>query len=109
MYLLRSVDVWSCARLMGVFYGCIGLLAIPMMFIAIIASAASGQRQSALGTTALILVSLLAPVFYGVLGFLLGALTAWLYNVAAKQVGGLRLHLQDENTIVKSAKGVGLI
>lgn len=109
MYLLRSVDVWSCAKVAGVLYGCMGLLLIPMVLISIIANAASPQGYTTLGATALILLSIFAPVIYGLLGFLVGALSAWLYNVTAKYVGGIRLELQDANSIGSAKKGIGLI
>ena len=35
-----------------------------------------------------------APVFYGLTGFLAGALTGWLYNLAAGWVGGVEVDLQ---------------
>jgi len=109
MYLLRSVDVWSCAKVTGVLYGCMGLLLIPMVLISITASAASPQGYSALGATALILLSLFAPAIYGLLGFLFGALSAWLYNLTAKHVGGIRLELADASDIIGPTKGIGLI
>ena len=109
MYLLRSVDVWSCARVTGVLYGCMGLLLIPMVLISVVASAASPQGYSTLGATALILLSLFAPVIYGLLGFIIGALSAWLYNVTAKHVGGIRLELQEATSISIPTKGIGLI
>ena len=40
------------------------------------------------------LLAMLAPVFYGVIGFIAGALTAWAYNFAAGQIGGVRLELR---------------
>jgi hypothetical protein len=109
MYLLRSVEVWSCAKVTGVLYGCMGLLVIPMVLISITASTASPQGYSALGATALVLFSIFAPVIYGLLGFVFGALSAWLYNVTAKYVGGIRLELQDANSIGSPTKGIGLI
>lgn len=109
MYLLKSVDVWSCAKVAGIFYGCAGLLAIPMALIAIAASAASPQPMGVPGAVGVVLLAIFAPLLYGLLGFLLGALSAWLYNVAAKYVGGIRLQVQSEDTIAHPAKGVGLI
>ena len=109
MYLLRSVDVWSCAKVAGVFYGCMGLLLIPVVLIAVTASAGSTQPFSAIGATALILLSLFAPVFYGLLGLLIGALTAWIYNVAARNVGGIRLNLRSENGIESPAKHISVV
>ncbi|HSL84069.1 MAG TPA: hypothetical protein VLF66_14955, partial [Thermoanaerobaculia bacterium] len=35
----------------------------------------------------------LLPIFYGLMGFLAGLLTAALYNLAARVVGGLELEL----------------
>jgi hypothetical protein len=94
MYLLRSIDVWSCAKVTALLYGCLGLLVIPMMLIAITANATSTQGFGASGATALILLSLFAPVIYGLLGFLSGAVAAWLYNVIAKYAGGISIELQ---------------
>jgi hypothetical protein len=52
------------------------------------------------------LLAVFAPIVYGLLGFLLGALSAWLYNIAAKYVGGIRLELRNENSIVRVAPGI---
>jgi len=96
MYLLKSVDVWSCAKVVGVLYGCLAILFIPVALIAITASVGSPQPYGAGGAIALVLLAIFAPVLYGVLGFLFGALSAWLYNITAKYVGGIRLDLRDE-------------
>ena len=39
-------------------------------------------------------VSVLAPVFYGVIGFIFGALGALIYNIAAGFVGGVEFELE---------------
>jgi hypothetical protein len=94
---------------MGALYGFMGLLIIPMVLISITASAASPQGYSALGATALIVLSLFAPVIYGLLGFLFGALSAWLYNLTAKHVGGIRLELRNANSTSNPTTGISLI
>jgi hypothetical protein len=109
MYLLRSINVWSCAKVSALLYGCMGLLVIPMMLIAITASADSPQGSSALGATALILLSLFAPVIYGLLGFLSGAVAAWLYNLIAKHAGGVIIELQTTDSAFSPTKSIGLI
>jgi hypothetical protein len=38
---------------------------------------------------------LTVPVFWGVFSFVLGALTAWLYNVFARWVGGVEIHFDE--------------
>jgi hypothetical protein len=82
---------------------------IPMALIAVTASAGSPQAFSVGGAVALVLLAIFAPVIYGLLGLLFGALSAWLYNIAAKYVGGIRIDLQNENSILTPAKGIGLI
>jgi len=37
---------------------------------------------------------LFAPVIYGAMGFVIGALSAFLYNVFAKWVGGIEVQVQ---------------
>jgi hypothetical protein len=106
MYSLRSVDVMSCAKMMGAFYACAGLLAIPLILIAALAGAASRQG---LGVVGLLALSLFLPVFYGVFGFLFGGLSAWLYNVIARRLGGVRIELTEASNIVGPTKGIGLI
>jgi cation transporter-like permease len=38
---------------------------------------------------------LLAPVLYGVLGALVNALMAWIYNIVAERLGGIEITLED--------------
>lgn len=109
MYLLKSVDVWSCAKVVGVLYGCLALLFVPVALIAITASAGSPHPYGAGEAIAVVLLAIFAPVLYGVLGLLFGALSAWLYNITAKYVGGIRLDLRDENSIMAPSKGVSSI
>jgi len=42
----------------------------------------------------LVLPVVLAPIVYGLIGFLMGALTAWVYNFAARRIGGIQLELR---------------
>ena len=41
--------------------------------------------------TAMIIVM---PIFYGLIGFIFGALGAWLYNLMAKWIGGVKLEFE---------------
>ncbi len=38
---------------------------------------------------------LLAPILYGVLGALVNAMMAWIYNIVAERLGGIELTLDD--------------
>ena len=37
----------------------------------------------------------LAPILYGVLGALVNALMAWIYNIVAERLGGIEITLED--------------
>lgn len=94
MHRLKSVGVLSCAKMFGVLYGCMGLIFIPFALIGGMFGILSHQTGGAMGGAALLVLAVLAPVIYGVMGFLLGALTAWVYNLVAKWMGGIELELQ---------------
>jgi hypothetical protein len=90
---IKSVGVLSCAKLTGALYGAIGLLLIPIALISGVASMAMGH--DALGGVALVVLGIFAPILYGAMGFLLGAFSAWLYNLMAKWLGGIQIELEE--------------
>jgi hypothetical protein len=94
MQKIRSVGVLSVAKMFGIIHACIGLLVIPLGVFAGLAAMASGDKDAALGGAMFVVFGIFAPVFYGALGFLMGALMAWIYNVAAKRLGGIELELE---------------
>ena len=99
---IRRVGVVSMAKLMGVLYGGIGLLvgAAFALFSIVGGGAllAGGGEEGALGGGMMmgmgVAMIVIAPVFYGITGFLAGALTGWLYNLAAGWVGGIEVDIQ---------------
>ena len=99
---IRRVGVVSMAKLMGVLYGGIGLLvgAAFALFSIVGGGAllAGGGEEGALGGGMMmgmgVAMIVIAPVFYGITGFLAGALTGWLYNLAAGWVGGVEVDIQ---------------
>ena len=99
---IRRVGVLSMAKLMGVLYGGIGLLigAVFALFSVLGGGAllASGGPEGARGGGMMmgmgVAMIVIAPGFYGLTGFLAGALTGWLYNLAAGWVGGIEVDIQ---------------
>ncbi|MBI1739647.1 MAG: hypothetical protein HY233_04280 [Acidobacteriales bacterium] len=97
MFSLRSVGVLSCAKMMGAVYGCLGLVFVPFFLLGGFAGMMMGSRGSgALSGIAMLFLAILFPLLYGAMGFLFGALTAWLYNLCAGWVGGVRLELKAD-------------
>jgi hypothetical protein len=87
---IRRFGVIQTAKVFGVLYALVGLLIAPFL-------ALSAFIGPAIGLTPLVL-ALLAPVFYGVLGFIMMAIAAALYNVVAGWIGGIDVELTNTAT-----------
>jgi hypothetical protein len=94
MQRIRSIGVLSSAKISCVIYGCMGLLFIPLALIGGLASFASGEKTGMLGGVGMLAIALVAPIFYAALGFGAGAITALIYNLAAKWMGGIEIQLE---------------
>jgi hypothetical protein len=97
---IRHVGVWSVSRLygalmaaMGLLFGCLFAL-IGMaggMAGAMKESGAGGLGAGAIGMMFGVGAIVFLPLFYGVLGLVMGALSAALYNLFAGLLGGIEL------------------
>jgi hypothetical protein len=95
---LKEIGPVSCAKVLGILYGGIGLIAgaIIGFFAAAGAALGSGTEHgnplvgSLLGMGAIVFF----PLLYGVLGALGGLIVSALYNVIARWVGGIQVTLQ---------------
>jgi hypothetical protein len=94
MYSLRSVNVMSCAKVMGAIYGGLMLVLSPFFLLGGFAGILFGRNSPDFPGAVLIVLAILAPLFYGALGFAMGAFTGWIYNLVARQIGGIRLELK---------------
>jgi len=95
MYSIRSLDVSSCAKLMGAIYGCLALIVLPpIVLLSGFSFLLRGPNPQPYWGLWLVLPVILAPILYGLIGFFIGALTAWVYNFAARQIGGIQLELR---------------
>jgi hypothetical protein len=103
--IVRRVGVLSVAKIEGLLMMVIGLIIgviyglIFMIFGAAMSSLAprEGQAMGGVGSVVIGLIIMVAvPIFYGVLGFVGGAIGALIYNAAAGIVGGIKLDLESE-------------
>ena len=89
MTVVKAIGVLSVAKISGVIGVLVGLVfGIPFGLIVYFTDPVSGA-------VGLVLVAGL-PLLYGLLGFLGGALYAWLYNIVARWVGGIEVDLSPE-------------
>jgi hypothetical protein len=93
MYIVKSVSVWSVARIMGLLYGCMGLIFAPLFLLFGLLGSIAGQGKGPFAGIFGIVLAIMMPIMYGVLGFISGAIGSLLYNVFAKLVGGFELDL----------------
>jgi hypothetical protein len=81
--------------MVGMLYGIMGLLFIPFFLLIFVfghdSLAPRGFGMIAIGGTAF---AFLFPIFYGVLGFVFGALGAFVYNLIAKWLGGIEVEVE---------------
>ena len=92
---IRRIGVLSAAKIGGILGVAVGLLTGLMLVLAsAMGSAAVGQLEHAepgagwlagMGAMAIVVM----PIVYGILGFIGGAIQSFIYNIAARFVGGL--------------------
>jgi hypothetical protein len=105
--IVRRVGVFSIAKIQGLLMFIIGLiigvlygLTVMIFGAAIVASMqrGGGSANPALGGVSTIVAGLVImiafPIFYGIMGFIGGAIGGLVYNIAAGVVGGIKLELE---------------
>ncbi|HVZ17731.1 MAG TPA: hypothetical protein VG897_11470 [Terriglobales bacterium] len=90
MFRLRSVGILSAAKISALLYGGIALLFVPVLLI-MAAMTFAPKSESQAPAWLFVILAVFAPVLYGVMGFVSGALAALVYNLVSRWVGGLEL------------------
>lgn len=102
---IRRVSPLQAGKMAALIYAGMSLIFVPIVAIfmafgalASIAAAANnnhaGALPAALGVGMFIAGIVVLPIFYGVIGFIIGALGALVYNLVAKWVGGIEIELE---------------
>ena len=99
---IRRFGVFSAAKIYAVVMAGVGLvIGVPFGLIMMIFGAAmmTGGRDSAMGGGFSIVAGLFymigLPIIEGIFGFIIGAIGALIYNVAAGIIGGLEIELEN--------------
>ncbi|HSP63640.1 MAG TPA: hypothetical protein VLQ90_11705 [Pyrinomonadaceae bacterium] len=103
---IRRVGVLSLAKMQGFLMMVIGLIIgviYGLIFMILGATMSSfaprsdGQAIGGVGSVVIGLIIMVAfPIFYGVMGFVGGAIGGLIYNAAAGFVGGIKIDLESE-------------
>jgi hypothetical protein len=95
---VKRLGVWSVARIYGTLSGAFGLIAgVCLALFSMVGAglaAQSGGAPAFLGPLLGVGAIVFLPLLYGVMGLVIGALSAALYNVFAGMVGGVELDIQ---------------
>jgi hypothetical protein len=94
MHIVKSVGIMSVAKIMGLIYGCLGLVFMPLFLIVGLAGSMAGQGKTPFAGVFGIFLAIFMPILYGILGLLMGAIGGLLYNLFARLVGGFELELE---------------
>lgn len=96
MVVLKRLGVLSVAKLQALTMAVFGLLiGLIYAFIGIIASAIGGGAEAALGIGLSLLAIIFVPIIYGIFGFIVGAIGAFVYNLFAGWVGGIEMEFSQ--------------
>ena len=99
--ILKQVGVLSAGKINGILSAAMGLIfGFFMSIFSLIgmAAGASGDGGTIFGALFGIGSIILFPLFYGIFGFIFGAIAALIYNAIAKFFGGLEIKLEDNST-----------
>lgn len=100
---IRSIRVLSAAKVNGVLYGILGLLIAPLVLLGPGLAVAGGERR---GFGGAVILALFLPFAYACIGFLAGALLAFIYNAISHAIGGIEVELVSPPLPLASAPPV---
>ena len=97
MVILKRVKPLSVAKMLGALHAIMGLVVgVPFLILGLLIP---GDDE---GLVFSVMFGVGAPIalaiFYGVIGFIMGAIASWSYNFLAKHIGGLELEFVDKET-----------
>lgn len=95
--IVKRIGPLSLAKISFALYLLIGLIVgafVALISLTGVALADRGGAGPFLGMALGLGAIIVLPIFYGILGFLIGLISAAVYNLAAGMVGGVEIDLQ---------------
>lgn len=93
--IIKRIDVLSVAKITGIIAAAFGLIAgiITFLFGSLLGGLV-GEGAGGLGMFGGFMAVILLPIMYGIFGFIGGAIQAFIYNLAAGMIGGIRIETE---------------
>lgn len=98
--IIKRIDPISAGKISGIIGVAIGLIAGVLFFLfgSMMAGMLASQNSGAAGAGSAIFGGIagifVLPIMYGVFGFIGGLVQAFIYNIAAGWVGGIRIETE---------------
>ena len=99
---LRRIDPIQAGKMLAAFYGIMSLLFVPFMLLFMTLGSFAARQQGGSAPALPFMFGMgigfmiLLPVFYAVIGFVFGALSAFIYNLLAKWIGGFEFEFENK-------------
>ena len=90
---IKKIKVWPIAKFYTVYMAVFGLLGSIFVFIV---SRFLPLTNTGVYTPMGPSILIAGPIFYGILGFLIGIVSAFFYNLVAKYIGGIQIELDKK-------------
>ncbi len=96
---LKRIAPLQAGKMLAAFYGLLSLLVVPFMFVAMTVAGMAARSQGGAPPFPFILgmgmgFMLLLPFLYALMGFLFGVISAWVYNLLTKWIGGFEFEFE---------------
>jgi hypothetical protein len=93
--IVTRVGPLSLARIAGLLYGVMGLIAGAIISLISLAGGFGGSSPDGIGMAVMGIGAIVAlPLLYGGLGFVMAVIASWLYNALAGLVGGIEIDVR---------------
>jgi hypothetical protein len=101
---IKRIAPLQAGKMLGVLYGCMGLIFLPIFLLAGVAGAFAQHAQQTQGGSAapaalaagmMLALGIFMPIFYAVFGFIFGIISAAIYNLVAHWVGGIEVEVEQ--------------
>jgi hypothetical protein len=93
-YEITELDVFSLGKVVAAVYAAGGL--VMWLFVPIFLVIPSQGGDGAFAKGLMMMFFLAAPLMNAIFGFIFGVIAAFVYNILARAVGGLRFTLRQE-------------
>ncbi|MBK1877100.1 DUF3566 domain-containing protein [Pelagicoccus mobilis] len=96
---LKRINPLQLGKILAAFYALASLIFVPFMLLFSLLASVVQQSEGTAAQMPILLgmgagFLIIAPIMYGVMGFVAGIIGAFLYNLIAKWLGGIEVEVE---------------